>query len=80
MAASTLISNIPSERSNLRKTDGKQKVKDIATVQVIVIILSMLVSTIVRMLLYTAGLSEKSRFTPKQLRKRKLLYTMHNIS
>ena len=34
MAASTLISNIPSERSNLKKTDGKQKVKDITTIQV----------------------------------------------
>ena len=34
MAASTLISNIPSDRSNLKKTDGKQKIKDVATVQV----------------------------------------------
>jgi len=33
MAASTLISNIPSDRSNLKKTDGKQKIKDVATVQ-----------------------------------------------
>ena len=38
MAASTLISNIPSERSSLKKTDGKQKVKDVATVQVTVVI------------------------------------------
>ena len=34
MAASTLISNIPAERSNLKKTDGKQRLKDVAPVQV----------------------------------------------
>ena len=34
MAASTLLSNIPSDRSSLKKTDGKQKVKDYAAVQV----------------------------------------------
>eukprot|EP00112_Aurelia_sp_Birch-Aquarium-sp1_P013613 Seg2893.4 transcript_id=Seg2893.4/GoldUCD/mRNA.D3Y31 product="26S proteasome regulatory subunit 8" protein_id=Seg2893.4/GoldUCD/D3Y31 len=33
MAASTLISNIPTERSTLKKPDGKQRVKDVAPVQ-----------------------------------------------
>lgn len=37
MAASTLISNIPPERSSLKKTDNKQKVKDYATVQVSIV-------------------------------------------